>query len=90
MNPRIDYLKSLSTLAAEIYPDIRGVKKLRYNARFCLWGILMPDTLARIQDLLNQPSFHPVSPTLSTHLGKTVETLCLCEMVTPRARTTAD
>ncbi|HGF7517767.1 TPA: DUF535 domain-containing protein, partial [Vibrio cholerae] len=57
MNPRIDYLKSLSTLAAEIYPDIRGVKKLRYNARFCLWGILMPDTLARIQDLLNQPSF---------------------------------
>ncbi|EPN4478016.1 VirK/YbjX family protein [Vibrio cholerae] len=69
MNPRIDYLKSLSTLAAEIYPDIRGVKKLRYNARFCLWGILMPDTLARIQDLLNQPSFHPVRQ----HYPRTLE-----------------
>lgn len=90
MNPRIDYLKSLSTLAAEIYPDIRGVKKLRYNARFCLWGILMPDTLARIQDLLNQPSFHPVRQHYPRTLEKPLKPYVCVKWPPQEARTTAD
>ncbi|ENM5825540.1 DUF535 family protein [Vibrio metoecus] len=69
MNSRIHYLKHLSTLAAEIYPDVRGIKKLRYNARFCLWGVLMPETLTRVQNLLSQPSFH----TVRLHYPRTLE-----------------
>ncbi|ENM5854736.1 DUF535 family protein [Vibrio mimicus] len=69
MISRIKYLKTLSALAAEIYPDVRGVKKLRYNARFCLWGALMLNNLLRVQRLLNQPPFH----TVRQHYPRTLE-----------------
>ncbi|WP_064609550.1 VirK/YbjX family protein [Photobacterium sp. J15] len=35
----ISYISNLPKLANEIYPNTKGINKIRKNARFCFWGI---------------------------------------------------
>ncbi|MDN3609907.1 VirK/YbjX family protein [Vibrio ostreicida] len=55
-----DFLKSLPHVAKSVYPDIRGLKKLRYNARFCLWSLLKPNVLNQMQQLFSQPDLQAI------------------------------
>ncbi|MCM5507090.1 VirK/YbjX family protein [Vibrio sp. SCSIO 43169] len=57
------FVKSLPRVAESVYPDIRGVKKLRYNARFCLWSMFKPNVLKQMQQLFDQPEFRPIKET---------------------------
>ena len=45
----------LPQIAEKVYPDIRGFKKLRYNARFCLWSLLKPNVTQKMQALFDKP-----------------------------------
>lgn len=57
----VKYIKTLPSIAAGVYPDIRGAKKLRYNARFCLWAMLKPNVLKEMQGLFEQPEMRVVA-----------------------------
>ena len=57
------FVKSLPRVAESVYPDIRGAKKLRYNARFCLWSMFKPNVLKQMQQLFDQPEFRPIKET---------------------------
>ncbi|WP_341665680.1 VirK/YbjX family protein [Vibrio sp.] len=54
----IHFIRSLPRMAQSVYPEIKGAKKLRYNARFCMWSMLKPSVLRSMQKLFDQPEFH--------------------------------
>lgn len=56
----IHFIQSLPKVAKSVYPDIRGAKKLRYNARFCLWSMLKPSVLKTMQHLFEQPELSSI------------------------------
>ncbi|MYM58682.1 DUF535 domain-containing protein [Vibrio sp. OCN044] len=56
----IYFIQSLPKVAQSVYPEIKGVKKLRYNARFCIWSMLTPSVLRTMQTLFDQPKFRPI------------------------------
>ncbi|RSD31596.1 VirK/YbjX family protein [Vibrio pectenicida] len=56
----INFIQSLPKVAKSVYPDIRGAKKLRYNARFCMWSMFKPSVLQCLQTLFEQPEFRPI------------------------------
>ncbi|MGF1742015.1 VirK/YbjX family protein [Vibrio profundum] len=51
----IRFLKSLPSVAHYVYPDIQGVKKFRYNFRFCVWAMLKPNIMQQMQTTFSQP-----------------------------------
>ncbi|OAJ96276.1 VirK/YbjX family protein [Vibrio bivalvicida] len=57
----LNFVLSLPKVAETVYPDIRGFKKLRYNARFCLWSMLKPGVLKQMQELFAQPDLKKIT-----------------------------
>ncbi|MCL9782235.1 VirK/YbjX family protein [Vibrio sp. S4M6] len=57
----VNYVKTLPRVAASVYPGVRGMKKFRYNARFCLWAMLKPNVLKQMQSLFEQPEMRIVA-----------------------------
>ncbi|MDC5810070.1 VirK/YbjX family protein [Vibrio europaeus] len=57
----LNFVLSLPKVAEAVYPDIHGLKKLRYNARFCLWSLLKPGVLKQMQELFDQPDLKTIT-----------------------------
>lgn len=57
----LNFVLSLPSVAQNVYPDIHGIKKLRYNARFCLWSLLKPRVLKQMQELFEQPDLKAIT-----------------------------
>lgn len=55
-----NFVATLPQIAETVYPEIRGFKKLRYNARFCLWSLLKPNVTQRMQALFDKPGLTEV------------------------------
>ncbi|USD31291.1 hypothetical protein CTT30_08410 [Vibrio coralliilyticus] len=57
------FIRSLPLVAQRVYPEIHGLKKVRYNVRFCLWSMLKPNALKQMQRLFEHPDFRPITET---------------------------
>ncbi|WEM45123.1 VirK/YbjX family protein (plasmid) [Photobacterium sp. DA100] len=55
-----DYLRRLPQLANTVYPSSRGFRKIKKNARFCLWGVLNADAVKAMADVFAHPELAPV------------------------------
>ncbi|ODA35985.1 hypothetical protein A8L45_02525 [Veronia pacifica] len=47
--------QSLRALSKTIYPDAKGIKKIRYRGRFCLWGMTKPDIVNQTVETFSSP-----------------------------------
>ncbi|PSW09197.1 DUF535 domain-containing protein [Photobacterium rosenbergii] len=55
-----DYLRRLPKLANTVYPNSRGFRKIKKNARFCLWGVLNADAVQAMSEVFAHPELAPV------------------------------
>ena len=55
-----DYLRRLPVLANTVYPTSRGFRKIKKNARFCLWGVVNADAVKAMSEVFAHPELRPV------------------------------
>ena len=57
---QLEYLRRLPVLANTVYPSSRGFRKIKKNARFCLWGVLNADAVKAMTEVFSHPELAPV------------------------------
>lgn len=53
-------MRRLPKLANTVYPNSRGFRKIKKNARFCLWGVLNADAVKAMSEVFAHPELAPV------------------------------
>ncbi|MCW8328891.1 VirK/YbjX family protein [Photobacterium sp. SDRW27] len=55
-----DYIRALPALANTIYPNSKGFRKIKKNARFCMWGIVNAKAIKAITNIFSDPVLLPI------------------------------
>lgn len=54
---QMGYIWNLPHIAKRIYPNTKGLKVIKKNVRFCMWGLVNPQPLKTMLNLLSCPAF---------------------------------
>ncbi|PSV49777.1 VirK/YbjX family protein [Photobacterium indicum] len=54
------YLRALPKIADDLYPGSTGWRRIKKNARFCLWGIMNANTMKSMMTLFDNEKLSPV------------------------------
>lgn len=57
---QFDYFRRLPQLANTVYPNSKGFRKIKKNARFCLWGVVNADAVKAMSEVFAHPELKPV------------------------------